>query len=120
MSHKTTRAEERYFEARVKHWQKALGLLDWRVNAYMQKLDDRAAECEQWFEAHGAHIRLNTEQEHRPSKQHLDRVALHEVCHLLLSDMKGLIYSRTVTENQANTIEHGIIRRLENALCGQP
>ena len=120
MTHKTTRAEERYFEARVKHWQNVLSLGDWRIDAYREKLVDRSAECQQYDEAQGAHIRINTELAHKPNRDWLDQVALHEVCHLLLAEMKRQIYSRVVTDNMANIAEHAVIRRLENALLGQP
>jgi hypothetical protein len=114
--HKTTNKEVDYFEARVKHWLHVLSLGDWKVEVYAEKLEDMSACAEMWHAAHGAHIKLNAEFIYQPSKRFLDRLALHEVGHILLCDLKKLINDRVVTDAMAETAEHAVIRRLENAL----
>lgn len=114
-AHKTTRRELDYFESRVNHWLRALHLGDWKVECFTAKIDE-SASCEMWHNAHGAHIRLSDALHYGPSKQWLDRLALHEVGHILLCDLKRLIFERSVSDAQAETAEHAVIRRLENAL----
>jgi hypothetical protein len=116
MTYKTTRKDEDYFEARVRHWLKVLNLGDWKVDVYRKKLEDMTAACELWHNAHGAHIMINTELAYQPEKKWLDRLALHEVGHVLLCDLKRLINDRCVTDAMAETAEHAVIRRLESAL----
>lgn len=117
MTYKTTRQDEDYFEARVKHWLKVLSLGDWKVEVYRKLLTDMSAACEMWHDAHGAHIMLNSELAYRPLRPWLDRLALHEVGHVLLCDLKRLIKDRVVTDNMIDTAEHAVIRRLESFLC---
>lgn len=116
MTYKTTRKDEEHFEARVRHWVRELHLGDWKIEVYRKKLEDMSACCEMWHDAHGAHIMLNTEFKYQPTKPWLDRLALHEVGHVLLCDLKRLINCRMVTDSMAETAEHAIIRRLETAL----
>lgn len=116
MTYKTTRADEDYFVKRVRHWVRELHLGDWKIEAYRKKLEDMSAACEMWHDAHGAHIMINTEFASQPTRPWLDRLALHEVCHVLLCDLKRLINSRTVTDSMVETAEHAVIRRLETAL----
>jgi hypothetical protein len=116
VTHKTTRREEEYFESRVRHWLKVLSLGDWKVEVYRKKLVDMSACCEIWRDAQGAHIMVNEEFPYQPSKPFLDRLALHEVGHCLLYNLKRLVYDRVVSDSMVDTAEHAIIRRLENAL----
>jgi hypothetical protein len=115
VTHKTTAKEEIYFESRVRHWLRVLSLGDWKVEVYREKMEESAI-CEMWLNAHGAHIKLKDAFVYRPSKLFLDRLALHEVGHILLCDLKRLIKDRCVTEEMAETAEHAVIRRLESAL----
>lgn len=116
MTYKTTRKDEDYFEERVRHWLAVLSLGDWRVDVYRKKLVDMSACCELWHNSHGAHITINEEFDHQPTRPWMDKLALHEVGHVLLCDLKRLINDRSVNDNMADTAEHAVIRRLENAL----
>lgn len=114
--HKLTAKEVNYFVERVRHWVKVLSLGDWKIEAYSKKLTDMSAACETWRNARGAHIMINEELDYPPARKWLDRIALHEVGHVLLYDMKELINCRVVTDGMIETAEHSVIRRLENAL----
>src|SRR3990167_10692126 len=116
--HKVTRSEETYFIARVQHWADFFYLGDWRIEAYTStQVTENSAECEIWHNAHGAHILLRkTFDRGAPSKAFLNQLALHEVCHVLLCDLKRLIADRCFTDAQAETAEHAVIRRLEKVL----
>lgn len=114
--YKTTAKEADYYEARVHHWLRVLSLGDWKVEVWRDTIEE-SATCEMWHNAHGAHIRLSDRFHYRPSKRFLDTLALHEVGHILLCDLKRLINDRMVTDSMAETVEHAVIRRLENALC---
>lgn len=91
MTYKTTRKDEDYFEERVRHWLAVLSLGDWRVDVYRKKLVDMSACCELWHNSHGAHITINEEFDHQPTRPWMDKLALHEVGHVLLCDLKRLI-----------------------------
>lgn len=117
MTYKTTLKDEDYFAGRVRHWLRFFSLGDWKVEVYRKKLTDMSAACEFWKDSQGAHIMLNEELAYRPSKTWLNRIALHEVGHILLYHMKQLIYNRVVTDGMADTAEHAVIRRLESALA---
>lgn len=114
--YKTTMKDEAYFEACVKRWLLRLSLGDWKVEVYRKKQVDMSAGCEMWHDAHGAHIQLNAEFPYQPTKPWLNKLALHEVGHILLCDLKRLIKDRCVTDSMIDVAEHAIIRRLENAL----
>lgn len=116
MKYKTTQHDVKYFAARVRHWQKALSLGDWKIEAYIGDCGENSAQAELWHNEHGAHIKLRETFSYKPGREFLNCLALHEVSHLLLCDLKRLIFERGSTEAQANTAEHAIIRRLENLL----
>ena len=115
-TYKTTKKDVAYFEARVHHWVRVLHLGDWKVEVFDSDTGEDSAQCEMWHDAHGAHIKLRRQFAYRPTKPWLNKLALHEVCHVLLCDLKRLIKDRVVTDNMADTAEHAVIRRLENAL----
>ncbi len=117
-NHKTTAKELAYYEKRVFHWLRTLSLGDWNVDVFLGTIDE-SATCEMWHNAHGARIRLSNRFHYAPSQSFLDTLALHEVAHILLCDLKRLINDRVVTEAMAETAEHAVIRRLENALCAR-
>lgn len=118
MTYKTTQADIRYYRKRVQHWMKRLSLGDWKVEVYLDDTGEDSARVEMWHNAHGAHIRLNEKLASKPHPYFLDSLALHEVSHILLCDLKRLINDRVCTDAMAETAEHAVIRRLENALCG--
>jgi hypothetical protein len=119
MTHRTTAAEERYFVQRVRHWAEFLSLGDWRISVYAADTGEDSGHCELWRDSHGAHIKINKRFPTKPSRVFLDKLALHEVAHVLLADLKKLINERCVTDILADTVEHAVIRRLENALTSR-
>ncbi len=116
-TYKTSAADEAHFEARVRYWLKVLSLGDWKVEVFRADTGEDSAHAEMWHDAHGAFIKLSELLKYKPTKRWLNALALHEVAHILLCDLKRLIKDRVVTDNMADTAEHAIIRRLENALA---
>lgn len=117
--HKTTAKEIAYFCQRVRYWIKFLWLSDWRVDVYAEKLEGMSAGVELWWDSHAAHVKINTKLgRYTPSKSWLNKVALHEVLHILLCDFSELCKTRFVSKEQVSKIEHMLIRRLETALTG--
>ncbi len=108
-----------YFESRVLHWLERLSLGDWSVEVYKDDTGTDMARCEMWHNTHGAHIKLNVRFEYKLERAWLDKLALHEVCHILLCDLKRLFTEHDVADWQKETAEHAIIRRLERALTGE-
>lgn len=88
---------------------------DWKIEVYREAIDN-SAEVHLWHNDHGAHVKLNKEFAYKPERIWLDRLALHEVCHILLCDLSRLTKDRYTTPDAIETAEHAVVRRLENAL----
>jgi hypothetical protein len=117
--YKVTAKDVAYFRQRCRHWLKVLSLGDWRVDIYSEKLEGMSAGVELWWDSHAAHIKLNSVLGNQPDRAFLDRVALHESIHVLLSDYSELCKRRFTSEHEVSKIEHILIRRLETALTGR-
>ncbi len=116
MAHKTDKRDIDYFESRVKVWQKCFGLQDWNISAFIGDTGENMATADMWHDAHGAQIKLALAFKYRPERKWLDRLAMHEVAHVMLCDLVRLTRMRSVSEWQIEAAEHAIIRRLENLL----
>jgi hypothetical protein len=117
MTYKTTRKDYKYFSERVKYWQEKFNLGDWRIELCLEELEDVMAECQMWYDSHGAHVRMNTNFPNPIDRQYINKLALHEVCHILLADFRRLANERIVTNEMLTLTEHAIVRRLETLLC---
>lgn len=49
-------------------------------------------------------------------EKEIDKIAFHEVCHVLLVRLNAIANSRFITEDEIREAEHEIIRRLENSI----
>lgn len=112
MSHKISAKEAKYFKQKVLYWQNFFGLKDWLIAAYPSPLKGISGAAKMWPENRGAHIMINETLPHQPTMEWINRLALHEVCHVMLADMRF-----AGTKKEMNKAEHSVIRRLENALA---
>jgi hypothetical protein len=107
------------FEASCRKWQVTLGLTDWTLHFKTAKADG----------AHEAMVEYNGENRHATItffvgvKDALvaERVALHEMLHVLFADMLTIAAKRA-SDGHADVLleEHRVIERLLNALDGRP
>lgn len=107
----------KYFQERVKYWQKQLSCLDWSIHFENKPLDDEYARTNMHNEAGVATIILATSFPKKDLTDYqLDKTALHEVLHLLLNDFSTEAKARYANEYDIDRAEHRVIRVFENLL----
>lgn len=107
------------FEAACRKWQVTLGLTDWTLHFKTAPADG----------THEALVEYNGENRHATITYFTkvqdalvpERVALHEMLHVLFADMLE-IAARRASDGHADVAreEHRVIERLLNALDGRP
>lgn len=122
-----TKRHLRYFEIRVRHWQARFGLYDWRIVVEKDDLGKDSGTGGAAFadvEARLAQIYLNIYQSLPPTKEHLDLVAFHEICEILVEPLRNMVrklipesQKRIANERIADVV-HVVIRRLEHVILG--
>lgn len=116
---KTTARDFAYFGSRCQHWIAALGLTNWHV-AFRHEPDDSVLGAVHMNRSsRQATIVLAAQWPDRDkvTDRELDRVALHEVLHILLAPLEEQVIERTYTRTSWDSAEHDIVRRLENLLA---
>lgn len=113
---KTTKADFDLFQKYCNEAIEKLGLVEWSVHYDHDKLDDAYARTYWHLEGGVATIVFAKQWEKlRPKTDDaIRRVALHEVLHLVMAPLTGAARERYTTQDQIDTAEHLIIRRLEN------
>lgn len=112
---KTTKADFEYFKERCQHWIQYLSMADWSVHYSHKELENNYAET-YWQTSSGvATVALSTYWDDlRPKTQpEIDRLALHEVLHLVMAPLVSEATYRYATEEAIRATEHRIIRQLE-------
>lgn len=109
----------RAFEQACRQWQMRLGLTDWTLRFKVEKGDGtKWAHVDYDLEARQAQLlSFSGAQEPRAKP---DRIALHEMLHILLADYVNLAARHgTDTHDNVTREEHRVIERLLNALDGR-
>lgn len=115
---KLTKTQFNWFCDEVKHWTKFLGCLEWECRFKLEE-DDEALASATWSAEDGIILftlaaRWNSKSD-IPNSHSLSKVAFHEVCEVLLSDLNDLasvLFSRV----KVNKEIHRVIRKLENTV----
>ncbi len=123
MTNITSATHFKYFEKRVKHWVKELGLTSYEIAVSHENLKDQedALACIRAnYMGKAAHILLNKDWgDDDITNKILDRTAYHEVLHLLLFPLIAYVEKRfDVSSFDVNSAEHEVVRRLENLTFG--
>ena len=107
------------FEASCREWQAKFGLFDWAFIFAVEEGDEtKFAEVDMCHDAREATFTYYTKIEHRDAPE---RLALHEVLHVLLNEMLEMAILRCHPEHKdVEREEHRVIERLLNALDGRP
>ena len=117
MAYKVSTEKFKLFTKTCKFWMKQFGLLDYRVQFYHEKLDESdcamTTTCRQ--DRAGA-ITLNTQWAIPATAEELQRVALHEVMHVLISDLSDLALQRVISDMDIHIANEAIVVRLENGI----
>lgn len=103
------------FEAACRAWQAKLGLFDWAFRFKVEEGDDtKAAEVDMDHDAREAVFTYYTKGEH-PDRP--ERLAIHEVLHVLLNELMEVSVLRCHMEHKdVEREEHVAIERLLNVL----
>lgn len=119
---KTTKLQFELFKNDCLAWQKKLGLTNWVIYFYHKKIEDSYANTAWHMSSAAATINLSTvwDEGRLYSEKELDRLALHEVLHVLLAQLIAEAEDRFSNQTALNIAEHNIIRTLENVLVGFP
>lgn len=120
----TSKKDFKYFCAQVKYYVREFGLGDYEINFDHKDFADEGeplcnsiAGVRENSSSKAATFLLNKDwsDNESPNEANLKRCAIHEVGHLLLCDYYFCAINRFgVTPDQITTIEHAVIRRLEN------
>ena len=114
---KTTRSDFLLFKDCVKEYQIKLGLTDWKIAFTIDSsLVDAYASTSWNLRAYIATMFFTGEWDDMIPKnyENIRRIALHEILHLLMAPLTNEARERYTTESLIESIEHNIIRRLEN------
>ena len=118
---KATKSHYQYFCKQVNHWIRVFGLLEWRIFfEYSEEYSgDILAECSWDYEAKTALFRFYSDWTQATlDNDHIDEIAFHEVCELLLNRVNDLLtpyYSDRVSTAEL----HHIIHILSNVILPQ-
>lgn len=110
-----TSEQDAEFDARMRHWQARLGLLDWRLVRGSRKTTAMADVKINYGSRLASYVTGNFGAE-GVSSETIDAVARHEALHVLLAD---LIHVAGLAEPDAVTLEaaeHRIVNVLEKLL----
>jgi len=112
---KTTKKEYDAYRGFVKDWIKKLGLLNWEFHFELGKTDKGMISEAHWIYANKmAIIVFNEEHDMILDDDVLNKIAFHEVCHILLAGYQYLIENNLSKKEHIDPIDHDIIRTFEN------
>jgi len=113
---RTTKKDFYLFKRCCVEWVCKLGIKEWSIHYSQEDLPNEYA-ITRWDLSGGvATIVLGVYWDDlRPkTNETINRLALHEVLHLLVAPLTNQAFERFTTEETMNAVEHQLIRRLEN------
>lgn len=109
----------RRFEKSCRAWQVTLGLTDWSITYRVGRCPGAWARIEYDVDARAALITANGDMKGLGERAP-ERIALHEMLHLLFADMLDVAGKRGSDHVDTGRAEHALIERLLNAIEGRP
>lgn len=120
---RTTKAHFTLYKREVAHWISRLGLTDFHVDFRHKAQSEESVRATVTYGLTGRTVTFWLSpvwEVDVPTSAQIKRTALHEVLHLLLADLTGLIHAREYdSDGRATPLEHAVLRRLENAILGR-
>lgn len=115
---KTTKDDFELFKKEARKWQSKLGLTNWALYFKQKDVKDCYARTHWHVGSMAATLEFCTKwDDYRPKNAHeIDKLALHEVLHVLMAPLISEAEYRYTTNDAIETAEHSIVRSLENML----
>jgi len=115
---RTTKKDFDYFKACANEWINTLGLREWSIHFYHGQCGETYAQTQMNTGGMVATITMSTywDDLREKTEEQINRLAFHEVLHLLMCPLISEAQERYTTNNTLTAIEHSIIRRLENVI----
>ena len=121
---KTTQAQFKHFQSRVKHWAGKFGLHHVRIDVVLEENEDDENEGDTmaWAlydpESSMARVGMSCCLDDSVTYGRIDQTAFHEVYELILWPIREMLGSRGYSFQQINAVIHDIIRRAETEKFG--
>lgn len=117
---RTTKADFQLFQRSCEKYLSTLGMAEWSVFYDHTDCGDTYAQTHWKLSGGVATIVLNTQwDELRPkSDVEIERLALHEVLHILLAPLIAEAEDRWANQDAIEIAEHAIVRKLEKLVKG--
>jgi hypothetical protein len=115
--HDITDPEYSYFKSQCKLYAKKFGLMDWDLYFCLEDLSDDAelANVSWCFTGHSCRITLSSKIPfYDDYLQEIDKVARHEIFHLLLARLQEYSQRRSVFQDDIDESIEGLVRMIEN------
>jgi len=114
----TTKKDFEVFKKEADAWLKRFGMLDWRVEYLHNDENEDARGCINWMtDGRLAQIILTITWDHKPTKRDIQVSAFHEVCELLLGQLRDCAFDRfDITRERIDAATHYAVRTLENVV----
>ncbi len=116
---KTTERHFKIFREECLRLQKAWGLLDWELTFERVRMGPYA-RVHQDYKARAAHVDFceewPAERSYTLNDEHVRDVAKHEMIHLLIAPIAGLVNTRFLAQREAEEGEHAVVQRLMKLL----
>ena len=118
---RVTRADFEKFKVHCSVWRTKLGLHNWALFFELADTDNSYATTHWRTSDHAATIQLCKKwDDMRPlNNMELERVAIHELCHIVLAPLVSEAEYRYSTSEAIQSTEHSIVRLLEEVLLGE-
>ena len=119
---KTTKKDFELFKKTCLEWQKKLYLDSWELFFVHEKATGARAAIRTETTNHQAVVVFATDWSKAniepKTPEAIKKVAVHEMCHLLIGNLSNLGNSRYVSEDEINSAEEEVVRRLLKVLYG--
>ena len=112
---KTTKKDFAYFKSRCQYWLDYFKISEWAISFSHEDFGDSYAWTSTLPTAKDVRIGLAINHKIKSTFKDIDRLAFHEVCELMLSDLSWY-GSEYFSQGIINEETHRIINRLENTI----
>jgi hypothetical protein len=104
------------FDEWIKHWQRVLNLMDWRIERSNKFAKSAMASMECDGQARLGTYQIGDFGSSPINSETLSMTALHECLHVFLFDLITVAQDKSSTSDQLDSVEHRVINVLERAL----
>jgi len=113
--YKTDSKDLNVFIGECKYWIKYFSLADFEVYYVHENTEGARASYYANTLSMMCTIKLSVDWDYKPHKIEIQKVAFHEVCHMLIVKL-GVAACAGISKDYVDQYEHEIIRRMENSI----